>query len=211
MEKEKEKESGGDLIAMEWQLPIQKVEITNIHIGNPWRPSSSRDIVNKPMAPLSYFGTQFRLPYISLIFPPLPVLDYNPVSGKLVIDMSETSLASIKMNTLQETLINAILYHQLSWFNSNYRKEEIKAGFQPLIYNNNITFHCPIDRGIRVFKDGEWVILASGSVPAKKILESGMRIRIAVKINGISFLTRDNNWIGRSRLQHRVQGIICMV
>jgi len=187
---------------MEWQLPIQKVEIGNINIGSPWARGES---MGKPMAPLSYFGTQFRLPFVSLIFPPLPVVEYNAATGKLVLDMFETSLASIKLKTLQDTIINAILYHQSGWFRSDFTKDEVTRGFQPIIQDNHLHLHCPIipsGRGIPFYKDG-WKGFGAED------LKPGTRIRIAVKIHGISFLNRnESTWSGKCRLQHRILGII---
>ena len=192
---------------MEWQLPIQKVELSHINIGSPW----ARDKYNnqKPMAPLSYFGPQFRLPFITLLFPPLPIVEYIPQTGRLVLDMSGSALACIKLNTLQETIVNAVLYHQHTWFKTDFSKEEVKGGFQPIIERNQIILHCPSTvRNIPVYKDGKW--LQSGSVDPQELLKPGMRIRVATKLHGISFLTKPDSleWTGRCRLQHRIQGMI---
>lgn len=198
---------------MEWQLPIQKVEIGNINIGSPWAREHRREYEQKPMAPLSYFGTQFRIPFVSLLFPPLPIVEYNATSGKLVLDMSGTSLACIKMNTFQETLIGAIVYHQHGWFKSNFSREDVKGGFQPIFNDNKLTLYCPLAlgqghvRGIPVFTGGSW----KPSFTAENLVV-GRRIRVAVKIHGISFLnTHDGSWSGRCRLQHRILGMICVV
>jgi hypothetical protein len=201
---------------MEWQLPIQKVEIGNINIGSPWARlghGESRDHVSKPMAPLSYFGTQFRLPFVSLLFPPLAIAEYNAATGKLVLDMSDSNLASIKLNTLQDTIINAIVYHQSGWFKTEFSKEDIAAGFQPIIQNNQLQLYCPSDssagtsatvRSIPFFKDKGW----NNAFSAEE-LKAGARVRVAVKIHGISFLLGPTGqWTGRCRLQHRVIGII---
>lgn len=209
---------------MEWQLPLQKVEIGNINIGSPWTSAQGAERTQKPMAPLSYFGTQFRLPFVSLIFPPLPVVEYNSATGKLVLDMFETNLASIKLNTLQDTIINAICYHQAVWFRTEFTKEEISNGFQQIIQNNHLHLHCPAAaathasedagvsednhnvRSIPLFKEGEWCKSFSPSD-----LKTGARIRVAVKIHGISFLTSaTGGWSGRCRLQHRIVGIIAL-
>ena len=217
---------------MEWQLPIQKVEIGNINIGSPWARlgyGESRDHVSKPMAPLSYFGTQFRLPFVSLLFPPLAIAEYNAATGKLVLDMSDSNLASIKLNTLQDTIINAIVYHQSGWFKTEFSKEDIAAGFQPIIQNNQLQLYCPAVsatcpsdsagtsatassleasaptvRSIPFFKDKGW----NNAFSAEE-LKAGTRVRVAVKIHGISFLLgTTGQWTGRCRLQHRVIGII---
>lgn len=219
---------------MEWQLPIQKVEIGNIHIGNPWKMGKEyyqssnnggpRDReAYKPMVPLSYFGTHFRLPFITLLFPPLEVLEYQPVTGRLVLDMSISNLACIKLNTLQETLVNAIVYHQNSWFHTHFTKEEIKNGFQPIIEQNKIILYLPAPKPSQknqispitpvysLAADGIHSVMNPFEADSIRI---GQRIRVAIKIHGISFLTRPDDqqneqiWSGRSRLQHRVQGII---
>jgi len=201
---------------MEWQIPIQKVEIINIHIGNPF--SSSKGQLQKPMAPLSYFGTQFRLPFLSILFPPLPVVEYNSSTGKLVLDISETNLANIKLTTLQETLINAIHYNQMAWFKTNYSKEEITHGFQPIIQENQLLLHCPYTdmsvptnsaktffKNSPIYKDQSW-----NNEFKPDDLKLGTRVRVAVKIHGISFLNRNDKpeWSGKCRLQHKIVGII---
>ena len=192
---------------MEWQLPIQKVEIGNINIGSPWARESRKEYEQKPMAPLSYFGTQFRIPFVSLLFPPLPLLEYNGSTGKLVLDITGTNLACIKLQTLQETLIGAIVYHQNSWFKTDFSKEDIRNGFQPIFHDNRLQLYCPSSgNGVRgtPFYDKGWKATFSPSD-----LNTGRKVRVAVKIHGISFLnTADGGWSGRCRLQHRVLGII---
>jgi hypothetical protein len=191
---------------MEWQLPIQKVEIGNIHIGSPWAREQRRELISKPMAPLSYFGTQFRLPFVSLLFPPLPIVEYNPVTGKLVLDMSETNLACIKLSTFQETLVNAIVYHQHGWFKSEFKKEDVKGGFQPILEGSQLHFHIGAQgrtNNVPIYKDGVWL-----SSVCTEDLKMGTRVRVAVKMHGVSFLMNGDVWTGRCRLQHRIQGII---
>jgi hypothetical protein len=192
---------------MEWQLPIQKVEIGNINIGSPWAREHRKEYEQKPMAPLSYFGTQFRIPFVSLLFPPLTILEYNAATGKLVLDISVSSLACIKLQTLQDTLIGAIVYHQNSWFKSDFSKEHVKANFQPIFHDNHLQLYCPsLGQGVRgvPFFHNKWNATFSPSD-----LSVGRKIRVAVKIHGISFLnSADGSWSGRCRLQHRILGII---
>jgi hypothetical protein len=197
---------------MEWTIPIQKLELGYINIGHQWTHIQRRgDYIQKPMAPLSYFGPQFRLPSLSILFPPLSIIEHNQSSGKLVLDMGESSLANIKLMALQETLINSILYHQASWFKSSFTKEEIKSGFIPIFHENKLVLHCPIiqgTKGIPFYKKGVW----TKNITSQDIIP-GSRIRIAVKIHGISFLhnsINDLRWSGRCRLQHRITGILMM-
>jgi hypothetical protein len=184
---------------MEWLLPVQKLEIGNVNIGSPWARESRKEYEQKPMAPLSYFGTQFRIPFVSVLFPPLGVVEYNPVTGKLVMDMAGNNLTCIKLGALQDTLLGAICYHQAAWFKSEFSKEDVKGGFQPLYSDNRLHLFCP--HTARFFKDGQWNTSCD--------IVAGCKIRVAVKLHGISFLTRpDGSWSGRCRFQHRILGII---
>ena len=210
---------------MEWQLPIQKVEIGNMNIGNPW---ARKESTQKPMAPLSYFGTHFRLPYVSLLFPPLTVIEYNIHTGKLVLDMSETSLACIKLNTLQETLVGAIVYHQYGWFKTDFTTQEVRQGFQPIFQDNQLLLHCPLGtppsrsrgEGGRGFgqKPPMYESGKGWRETTPEDLKPGKRLRVAVKFHGISFLNRSDQkddssemvWSGKCRIQHRIQGMLCM-
>lgn len=192
---------------MEWQLPIQKIEISNINIGSPWaRGEKYMNSQQKPMVPLSYFGTQFRMPFLSVLFPALQVIEYNQHTGRLVLDMASTNLGCIKLNTLQETIINAIVYHQQSWFRSEFSKEEVRNGFQPIIEGHNIILHCPAAvKNVFVYKNGQQIPFTPND------LKPGVRVRVGTKILGISFLTKpgdDSAWSGKCRIQHKIQGII---
>lgn len=193
---------------MEWNIPIQKLQLEYINIGHQWTQLSRRDNIQKPMAPLSYFGPQFRLPALSILFPPLRVIDYSNVTGKLVLDMGDYSLPSIKLSAFQETLINSIIYHQSAWFKTTYTKDEIKNGFIPIFQDNKLMLYCPTQQtskgGVRIFKN-TWNTLTQDD------LQPGTRVRIAVKIHGISFLNKsptDTEWSGKCRLQHRITGIL---
>jgi hypothetical protein len=195
---------------MEWTIPIQKLELGYINIGHQW--TRRGEYIQKPMAPLSYFGPQFRLPSLSVLFPPLTVIEHNVSTGKLVLDMGESSLANIKLSALQETLVNSILYHQSSWFKSSYTKEEIKTGFIPIFHENKLILHCPIvpstAKGVPCYTKGKWLKQTTSNE-----LQPGARIRLAVKIHGISFLHKspsDLVWSGKCRLQHKIIGILFM-
>lgn len=218
---------------MEWQIPIQKVEIGNIHIGQPYGRQqlggSTGSTQQKPMVPLSYFGTQFRMPFMSVLFPPLHILEYNATTGRLVLDMSISPLACIKLNTLQETIMNAIVYHQSTWFGTHFTKEEVKDGFQQIIEGNHIVLHFYTgakggSSNTQIYRAASSPLAESGSnatlASTSKAtytqltandLRPGQRIRVGVKIHGISFLTNATGaWTGRCRLQHRIQGVIAI-
>jgi len=211
---------------MEWQLPIQKLEVGNIYIASPWLRESRNDSKYKPISSLSYIGTQFRMPSLSVLFPPLPVIEYVPFSGKLVIDISETSLACIKLTAFQETILQSIRCHQSAWFGSSYSIEEIRSKYIPIYKDNRLILHCHMN-GPPVYANNEW-----SSEPIDTHLKPGVRVRVAVKMYGISYLYNQTpinllaevpeeegqeqkqqqqqlpTWSGKSRIQHKVMGIL---
>jgi hypothetical protein len=158
----------------------------------------------------------------------LTVLEYNSHTGKLTLDMSETSLACIKLHTLQDTLVGAIVYHQHGWFKTDFTTQEVKAGFQPIFQNNSLLLHCPLGGsvtsqgsrdGVRTHTTTRVPVYDAGTGwrdLQEDDLHPGKRIRIAVKFHGISFLNRGGDgtdgkvWSGKCRIQHRIQGIVCM-
>jgi hypothetical protein len=194
---------------MEWVLPIQKMELGHITMGTPNTKST------KPIANLSYTdGSIYSLPSLSLIFPPLKVESYDPSTGRLELDTSALHILSMKLTMLQDTLLEAIHYNQYSWFSTSFRNEDIQDGFQPLYKDSKLILHCPVastvlgggEGGVPVWWEGGWQKLQASH------LAVGSKVRVAVKVQGISFLLRSdqNRWTSRSRVQHRILGVIPM-
>lgn len=207
---------------MEWQLPVQKLEVGSIYIASPWLRESKNDIKTNPMSALSYIGSQFRLPSLSILFPPLPIVEYVPTSGRLVIDISETSLACTKLAAFQETILQSILFHQSAWFGTDYSIEEIRSKYTPIYKDNRLILHCPVttysgSHGAPIYVNGAWDSSYSH-------LKPGSRIRVAVKLHGISYLYNKPNhinllaevpqpalaatWNGKTRIQHKIMGMM---
>jgi hypothetical protein len=195
---------------MEWVLPLQKLEVGNIVMSTPHSKDSSKQ---KPLAPLAYRdGSHYSLPSLSLLLPPLPISSYDPHSGRLELDTSALHIISMKLQTLQETVLNAIQYNQTSWFDTSYGAKDIRDGFQHILENMRFIVYCPLPtdgregvyaNGIPYFSGGVWRQMKAND------LTVGKKVRVAVKIHGISFLLRgDQKWAGRSRIQHRILGVI---
>ena len=218
---------------MEWVLPVQKLLVDNITISYPWTKESIKQ--SKPIATLSYRDEKnIGMPILSLLLPPLPIVSYDIHSGRLELDTSGYSLVSLKLQKFQENLLEAILYNQTSWFGTAYPSEDIHAGFQPFFEGNRCILHCPmftqmekqgvvgtVGTSIPLFHKGEWKCATQDQ------FRVGKKIRVAIKIHGISFLVRGGGgggtraeslhdsmnvsktlWTSRSRIQHRILGII---
>lgn len=195
---------------MEWCIPLQKLEVGKIQLGKLMnRPAREK----KPVAPLAYIDGQVTMPVLTILLPHLTIDSYNPINGRLELQI-DSSWISGKLMAIQTTLLEAICVHQSSWFGANhFSQEEILRFFQPMIENGKLHLYCPStlqekkkgQTGIRIWKEGNWI---EGVRPG--FLVQGQRVRVALQIQGISLQlgVDSNEWTGRSRLQHRILGIL---
>ena len=207
---------------MEWCVPLQKLEVGKVHLGPLYsqqqitigRPARDK----KPVAPLGYVDGQIVLPSLNILLPLLTVQSYNAQTGRLEVSI-DNAFSVGKLQALQQTLLNAITVYQQGWFNSSeFTHEDILHAFQPMIENNILHLYCPViarpqnvtddqhkytGNLTRIWANNEW---QDGLLPG--VLKSGQRIRIALQIQGISLQLQNDEWTGRSRLQHRILGIL---
>jgi hypothetical protein len=193
---------------MEWCVPLQKLEVTKIVLGN-LQTRPHREM--KPIAPLGYIDGAMVMPVFTVLLPHLVVDSYNSADGRLELLLdSQQSIG--KLTSIQTGLITSITNSQHSWFGTRkYSQAEISDLFQPMIDGNKLHLYCPSTlvekrKGsgvIKVWKEGNWI---EGVRPG--LFVPGQKVRVALQIQGISLqLTGDSLWTGRSRLQHRILGI----
>jgi hypothetical protein len=190
---------------MEWCIPIQTFQVEHVQLGTLLRGS-------KPMLPLAYKDSDFQFPCLSILLPTLPVVSYDPTTGRLVLSLSEHTQTLSKLQTFQDMLLTAVVSQHGQWFpGSHKRPQEIRGGFQPMIQNGEIHLYYPMnehgDATIPVFSGG-----AAGSWTTRKqrALKAGDRIRIAFRLYGVSFHIPPNSsaWSGKLRLQHKLVGVM---
>jgi hypothetical protein len=193
---------------MEWLLPLQKMEVGKVHVGNLNRGT-------KLMAPLAYMDGSFSMPHLSILLPPLPVKEYDPNTGKLLIQLSDSLMTSSKLLALQETLLGAVYLQQRNWFSQSQRSpEEIRSFFQPFLDRDILHLYCPVvvqdkktpgGNQIEIWKKNVW---HKGVRPG--LLQKGDVIRIALRLQGLSFQSQNGltEWTGRFRIQHKIISIL---
>ncbi len=193
---------------MEWCVPLQKLEVTKIVLGNlQTRPNRE----TKPIAPLGYIDGAMVMPVLTVLLPHLVIDSYNSADGRLEL-LLDSPQSIGKLSSIQTGLVTSITNSQHSWFGTRkYSQTEINDLFQPMIDGNKLHLYCPSTlvekrKGagvIKVWKEGSWI---EGVRPG--LFVPGQKIRVALQIQGISLqVTGDSLWTGRSRLQHRILGI----
>ncbi len=195
---------------MEWCIPLQKLELGKIKLGTlAIRPNREK----KPMIPLSYVDGQMNMPILTILLPHLTVSSYNSANGRLELSLENTMITT-KLTSLQESLLTSLSVSQISWFGKKeFTYDDIYSLFQPMVEGNKLHLYCPSTivekrKGagvIKLWKDDSFI---EGVRPG--LLVPGQRIRVALQLQGISLQLGlvDNQWTGRSRLQHRVMCIL---
>jgi len=205
------KEAGTHKHKMEWTIPIQTFETSKVRLGQ-----LSRS--HKPLVPLAYVDGELHFNTLSLLLPLQQVKSYDPVSGRLVLSLTNSSSTLTKLQSLQDTLLGAVRNQQGSWFPGERIKsaEEIRDGYQPMIEHANMHLYCPMYTGqhphqneIQIYSKGMWT---KGRFHPS-LFSSGAPVRIAIRIQGISFHQHpiSGMWTGKFRLQHRILAILSPV
>ncbi len=213
---------------MEWTVPIQKLEVSKVKVG-----FIQKNL--KPITPLSYTDGPISFQNLNILLPPLQIRDYDPTSGKLMLSLPEGSQTSSKLQALQDALLSSVFVNQRYWFpQSNRTMEQIRGAFQPFLDNGVLYLYCPcfpslprsegagpcfpsssLTRGdgentlqnhdrrnlLCIWKENEWK-----QFDTTGLLQRGESIRVALRLQGISFQTNLSTgvWTGRFRVQHRI-------
>jgi hypothetical protein len=188
---------------MEWTIPIQKLEVSKIQVG------TLQKLV-KPLSPLSYSDGPIVFQNVNLLLPSLLIKDYDTQTGKLVLSLAESTGTSAKLLALQSSLLNSVYTSQRQWFpESNRTKEQIQSSFQSFVENSLLYLYCPVQiqekrNMIYVWKDNAW-----NKLTGPGFLQKGDSIRVALRLQGISFQMNASTgiWTGRFRVQHKISCI----
>jgi hypothetical protein len=170
-------------------IPYQAFEVGNIHI-TPFQ----IDRFGKTIARLSYKDQSVDFQDVSILSPPLTVLDYHPETSRLRLDLSDHHMFQVKMNTLHEYLISTMYVHQQTFLNQKYRSYDfVKRLFYFLLDGSILSLF--IYPAVQVKKQ-------NGTTCTISDLKMGDVIRCVIRLQGISQIV--NKGILRLRLHHSV-------
>jgi hypothetical protein len=170
-------------------IPYQALEISNIHLS----PFQS-DKYGKTIARLSYKDPSIDFQDVSILTPPLKIIDYNPDNSRLRLDLSDQSNFQDKFSTLQEYLISTFYVHQQSFLNhKNEPVDIIRKLFHFLLEKSILSLY--IFPSALVKKSDNTVCKISD-------LHIGDTIRCIIRLQGISQVRGKYNI--HLRLQHSI-------
>ena len=170
-------------------IPYQALEICNIHL-TPFQ----ADKYGKAVARLSYKDNSIDFQDVSILSPPIKVIDYNPENSRLRIDLSDQFNFQVKMNTLQEYLVSTFYVHQQSFLN---QKNESSDSIRQL-------FHFLLEGSILSLYIFPTSIVKNSNNSACKVSElvPGNIIRCVIRLQGISQIR--GKYGSHLRLQHSI-------
>jgi len=190
---------------MEWAIPLQKLEVGKVQIGDIQH-------TDKAIVPLAYFDGQNTFPNLNILLPSLKVKEFDPKSGKLLLNLAEHVHFEAKLNALQSTLLNAVFIQQSYWFPAhNYSHETLAQHFKPIIEASLLHLYFPTisisgdNNTIKIYKNGKWY-----SKYEPGLLQVNDSVRIMFRIQGLCFHKHqyNNAWSGKFRLQHRICAVL---
>lgn len=173
-------------------IPFQALEISNIHL-TPFQ----ADKYGKAIAKLSYKDPSIDFQDVSILSPPIKIIDYNSENSRLRIDLSEQFNFQIKLNTLQEYMASTFYVHQQSFLNQkNESSENIRQLFHFLLEGSTLSLY--------IFPTS--IVKKSDNTTCKvSDLHPGDIIRCIIRLQGISQVRA--KYSVRLRLQHSIPAI----
>jgi hypothetical protein len=178
---------------MHLTIPYQTLEINRIHLNN-----FKKDNKGRSIAPLSYKDSSVEINDLSILTPPLTVLDYDSTTSRLRFDLKDQKQFEVKLATLQQYLISTFYHHRLSLIGEDYNLHDIESMFQYLLEKS--IFSAFIYSTTNIYK-------ADGSFIKINTIKPGDRVRFALSIQGIILIDNYGKKGFRLRIQHYVPSL----
>jgi hypothetical protein len=170
-------------------IPFQALEVSNIHL-NPFQ----SDKYGKAVARLSYKDNSIDFHDVSILSPHVKVIDYNPDSSRLRVDLTDQFNFQVKLNTLQEYLVSTFFVHQQSFLGiKNETHDNIRDCFHFLLADSTLSLYIFPTAIIKK---------ADGTICKVADLKEGDIIRFVIRFQGISQIKNKHGT--RLRLQHSI-------
>jgi hypothetical protein len=166
-------------------VPYQALEIGNIHLTY-----FTADRYGKSIAKLLYKDPSIDFQDLSILSPPLKVIEYNSEITRLSLDLKDHPQFQIKLLTFQEYLTSTLHMHQNSF---NITKDDIRSLFTFLISGSTLNLYTYPNTTVKK-NDGTTVKISE--------VKNGDTIRCIIRIQGIT-TTKNNKY----RLVHSVPAV----
>ena len=171
-------------------IPHQTFEVSNIHLS-PFQV----DKYSRSIASLNYKDSSIDFQDVTILSPPVRVLDFNSDCNRLRVDLSEQRHFQTKLHTIQEYLVSTFYIHQMSFLNKIYHSEQdVRSLFNFLLDSKILCLYIYPNTQVK---------LADGTSIKVSDLKTDDYVRFVIRIHGISQVWRPVSGL-RLRFQHTV-------
>jgi hypothetical protein len=192
-------------------LPIQTLEMGNIHIEEPKipiGPGIPSYAADRPLAALSYQTPSYSLPCLNIITPLLRVFSWDSSTGRLELEVDYESITYLKCVALQDTIHNLLAEKTLWLLQYGIKPQDLRSNFQNILTHNILTIYLhgqnPEKKSmgrVWIWREGMW---QKGATTGS--FRKGHEIRVAMRLQGVCFLPTPTGKM-RCRLQHQTVAI----
>ena len=173
-------------------IPYQAFEVNHVYL-TPFQEDRS----GKWMAQLSYKDHSIDFHDVSLMTPPLTVIDYQAETSRLRLDLSKHLTFQVKLNMFYEYLISTFYLHQQAFLHLKHRSmEDIRQMFYSLLDGSMLSIYI---------YPTTWVKRMDGSGCRISDIQSGDVIRCIIRFQGVSQLHHRDGM--KLRLHHSIPSI----
>ena len=173
-------------------IPYQRFEINNVQLQQ-----FMNDKYNRNIALLTY-NDSIEFKDITLLSPPMRVIEYNAKHSTLRLDVSQHIVFQLKLYTFYEYLTNLLFMHQYAFFNADLSYDMIRQSFYTILKKAVLSLYIHPHTLIKSSEHNDQ------GVPISDV-KVGDTIQCIIRIQGISQLIGKNGM--RLRLHHYVPSV----
>ena len=173
-------------------IPHNILKIEHIHIS-PFQ----IDKYGKKLARLTYENDFIKLHDVSLMSPPIKIIDYDPQLSRLRLDISGNDIFKTKIEMLHDYIISTFFLYQYQFLEkNNLSHESIKHAFYHLLDGSILSLY------IHPFFSLQ---LPNGSSSKIGSLKNGDFVRFVITFYGISRILKNDH--DKLRFQYSIPSI----
>jgi hypothetical protein len=178
---------------MEFAIPLAKCNPENIKIED------IKSFSFRKILPIEYTEGKTCFKNLIISLPPLKVREIHLEKNQVTLEESEETNQLQILEKIQEKLLTFLEINYTKWFHEIEIRDVKKIIFQPWINSKRITLFLPSNTTtFSYFTENGQSVFSSNS------LKPGEIVRAFINIHGLCLqLLENNNWTGRSRIQHK--------
>jgi|CryBogDrversion2_2_1035213.scaffolds.fasta_scaffold28488_1 hypothetical protein len=175
-------------------IPYQSLDVENIHLS-----LFHQDKYGKTIARLTYKDNSIDFQDVCILTPLLRVIDYQPESSRLRLDVSDNPHFQMKITSLHEYLMSTFFVYQFQFLNQKHKSPEyIRSLFYSLIDGPVLSLYIYPSLQVQY---------ANGMRGSITDIKPNDRIRCIIRFQGIlQMIKRENLHL---RLHHSVPTLCC--